>query len=68
LQQAPDGRIPRCRRCGDVIGAYEPMVLVTDGRARITSRAAVGDRPAHESECFHERCYADAHDARTAAG
>jgi hypothetical protein len=48
----------KCRRCGDVIGIYEPVVLLTDGQARTTSAAAepqVGDEP---GEHFHRACYA----------
>jgi hypothetical protein len=48
----------RCRRCGDVIGIYEPFVLVCDGRERTTSVASephIGDQP---GEHFHSACHA----------
>ena len=32
--------LPRCNRCEDLIGVYEPMVLVVDGVLHRTSRAA----------------------------
>ncbi len=49
----------KCRGCGDVIGFYEPLVLLVQGQARTTSAAAepqVGDAP---GEHFHRACYAD---------
>jgi hypothetical protein len=51
---------PRCHHCNDVIGVYEPMVLVGDGRPRCTSRA---DEPqiTGNDECYHDRCYAHLH-------
>jgi len=48
---------PRCNHCGDLIGVYEPMILLLEGAARETSRAAEpgagtqGDR-------YHGSCYA----------
>jgi predicted ATPase len=52
-------RTLRCRRCDDVIGAYEPMVVVRDGRARTTSRAAARQSLDDADECYHEACYAE---------
>jgi hypothetical protein len=46
-----------CDRCAEVIGVYEPLVVVLDGDARETSRAAeptVGTEPA---ERYHRTCY-----------
>jgi hypothetical protein len=51
----------RCHHCGDVIGAYEPVTMLADGVARITSRAAAGDARAPLGECYHAACYARAH-------
>ena len=68
MQQAPNAGIPRCRRCGDVIGAYEPMVLLDGGRARRTSRAAESAPTHADAECFHEHCYAEAHADPPVAG
>jgi hypothetical protein len=48
---------PRCRRCSDVIGVYEPMILLVDGRACETSRAAEPDAGAH-GDLYHRCCYA----------
>jgi hypothetical protein len=49
----------RCRHCGDVIGAYEPMVVETHQGPRETSLAA--DPALYETEhpCFHRACYVD---------
>ena len=43
--------------CGDVIGAYEPMILVEDGKPRKTSTSAEQDRGPHAGECYHAACY-----------
>ncbi len=48
---------PRCHRCGDLIGVYEPMILLVDGRARETSRAAEPDA-ATQGDHYHGSCYA----------
>jgi hypothetical protein len=51
--------VMKCGHCGDVIGIYEPVVLLRDGQARTTSAAAepqVGDEP---GEHFHRTCYAE---------
>ena len=48
----------RCQRCGDVIGVYEPMVLLLGDEARVTSGAAANQRiPAHARR-LHEACFA----------
>jgi len=47
----------RCKRCGEVIGVYEPLVRLLDGRVYETSRAlepAPSDRGA---EHYHRTCY-----------
>jgi hypothetical protein len=49
--------MPTCRDCGDVIGAYEPMVVLTDGLARSTSRAAEPKDERLVGECYHGACY-----------
>jgi hypothetical protein len=46
-----------CEHCGDVIGIYEPLVLLFDGRARTSSAAAepqIGEGPGGR---FHRACY-----------
>lgn len=48
---------PRCLRCGDVIGVYEPTILLVDGRARETSRAAEPDIGTR-GDSYHGACYA----------
>jgi hypothetical protein len=49
----------RCTRCGDVIGVYEPMVVVRGAdEARETSRAADPALPLVGAEHFHSECYA----------
>ncbi len=50
----------KCRHCGDVIGAYEPMIVVCDGQARSTSRSAERESGPGARECYHRACYARA--------
>lgn len=54
-------RTLRCQHCDDVIGAYEPMIVVTNGEARHTSRAAEKDTAAPVGECYHHACYLQAY-------
>ena len=49
---------PRCRHCGEVIGTYEPTVLLSDGHPRRTSRASEPEAEWAREQCFHEHCYA----------
>jgi hypothetical protein len=51
----------RCHHCDDVIGVYEPMIVLADGRARRTSRAGEQNPGAHLGECYHHACYARTH-------
>ncbi len=50
----------RCRHCDEVIGVYEPMVVVSRGLPVRTSLTARKDDPpdAHEA-CFHADCFAE---------
>jgi hypothetical protein len=57
-------RTLRCHRCDDVIGVYEPMIVLTDGRARNTSRAAEQDDREPVGECYHDACYTQVHGER----
>jgi hypothetical protein len=43
--------------CGDVIGAYEPMILVVDGEPRKTSASVEQGRDRHTGEGYHAACY-----------
>ena len=52
---------PRCQHCEDVIGVYEPMIVLSDGRARDTSRAAEPGGAGPIGECYHHACYGKAH-------
>jgi hypothetical protein len=47
----------RCRRCGDVIGVYEPMVLLLNDEASVTSAAANRRIPANAHR-LHMACFA----------
>ncbi len=55
--------MPRCRHCGDVIGAYEPVIVVQSGEARETSRAAEPELVRHAACCYHRECHEASHGA-----
>ena len=47
----------RCARCGEVIGVYEPIIALSGGIARETSRAARLERaPQADERCYHRSC------------
>lgn len=46
----------RCGHCDAVIGVYEPMIVVRDGNARETSRAAE-PLPLQSIELYHRDCF-----------
>ena len=49
----------RCAACGEVLGVYEPLVVVVDGeRAGRTSFAALGPLPNDRIVLLHESCFA----------
>lgn len=47
----------RCVDCGDVIGSYEPLVVVVDRAARETSLAAEPQIPIAGAEHYHAACF-----------
>lgn len=53
----------RCRHCSDLIGVYEPLVVLRDGVPVRTSRAAAPGQPLDASQCFHAECF----ESRTAS-
>jgi hypothetical protein len=54
-------RTLRCHQCRDVIGVYEPMIVLADGQARNTSRAAEPDDREPVGECYHRACFTQVH-------
>ena len=46
----------RCHHCGDVIGIYEPLVLLSESDRRETSLAAEPDLAVGVSPVFHRAC------------
>jgi hypothetical protein len=48
---------PRCSRCGEPIGVYEPLVVIERGRARRTSRAAEPEIATAPGEYRHLACH-----------
>ena len=57
---------PRCLRCGEPIGVYEPLVVVIEGTPRTTSRAAEPAIAAAPGEHYHLACHAPHHGRRAA--
>lgn len=55
---------PRCDRCGDVIGVYDPLVHVAGETARRTSRAAEPDVVTIAGRVYHDECYQLAMDGK----
>jgi hypothetical protein len=49
----------RCRHCGDVIGVYEPMVVISRGVPVRTSAAARKDDATLLGDPFHSQCFAE---------
>jgi len=47
----------RCRHCGDIIGAYEPMAVVDGGHLYTTSRSAAQASQLATGRCYHQSCY-----------
>lgn len=46
-----------CEVCGDVIGVYEPLVMLTIASERSTSRAAEPELRARDGAYFHRECH-----------
>lgn len=64
VKPVPDGP-PRCAYCGDVIGVYEVLVHVVDGRPEKTSRAAqAGLWQSSPGRFYHFVCYGLEHPPR----
>lgn len=52
----PDEGVHFCRHCNDVIGFYEPIVLLADGEPpRLSARAAAPLAAGHVA--FHRDCF-----------
>lgn len=49
----------RCQHCDDVIGVYEPLIVVASGEVRETSRAADPELDAEAGEHYHRSCYVE---------
>lgn len=50
----------RCVECADVIGVYEPLVMVEHSGVRLTSLAAEGPLAYRGEGQYHAACYANA--------
>jgi len=56
----------RCIRCGDVIGYYEPLVLVAQEHVHLTSAAAEPQITERCGALFHDACYVEEQEASAA--
>jgi hypothetical protein len=52
-----------CRHCGDVIGVYEPLIVIVEGEAVQTSRAAAQGELALAGPYYHALCFMRTRDA-----
>ena len=59
VTEASDEKL-RCARCGDVIGVYEPAVIVVDGVAHAASLATAPDKLLDGAHVYHRACSLDA--------
>lgn len=55
------GETVHCTECGEVIGVYESLVTLVDGRALEISRVADPHAVSHATECFHRACFERRH-------
>jgi hypothetical protein len=55
---APADRTLRCHRCREVIGVYEPMVVLLEDRPVHTARIAAEAEQLTVEPCFHSGCFA----------
>jgi hypothetical protein len=46
-----------CGHCGQVIGVYEPLIRVVEGRAQETSRLLDPEVAEADGRCYHRACY-----------
>ncbi len=54
---APSPGLPRCPRCGDIVGVYEPSMLVTERRPEPVWTAADPPGAGRVSATYHRACY-----------
>jgi hypothetical protein len=47
----------RCRHCGEVIGVYEPLVMLVEGRIHETSRARDPGAAEGLGDHYHRGCH-----------
>ena len=60
---------PICDQCHELIGVYEPVVVVSGVEAREISRPAEPAIGSQSGECYHRACYFERFDpARGALG
>jgi hypothetical protein len=48
----------RCARCGEIIGIYEPTIVLAGEEIRETARAADDRLPVKGAAHYHRDCYA----------
>lgn len=48
--------LPRCPACGDALGVYEPLIVISGGSARVTSLAREPDAGTVADVLVHRLC------------
>jgi len=48
---------PWCSHCGDIIGVYEPLIMVAEFGQHETSVTAEPDLFPTNDDCYHRNCY-----------
>lgn len=56
--------LPRCQTCGDIIGVYEPIVVMEPRGHRETSLAAEPELRDSAPVCLHRACADDLGESR----
>ena len=66
-ENAAMSEVWRCAQCGDVMGVYEPLVIVDEHGARQTSRAAEPQLVREQGmQHYHRACYDAANEGSAA--
>lgn len=58
MRKKPMTGILRCHHCRDLIGVYEPLIVLIDGQTHETSRTCIQESVGVVEECYHRDCYA----------
>lgn len=58
MGSSTDGQERRCAHCGELLGVYEPLVILIDGLNHgTTSLAVLGEPPDNRLALLHQACH-----------